>query len=59
LREEARQVLARIDRRKPTPDEVPPVRCEKLLWAPYRDEILGLMTRALRCVCAAEEPALA
>jgi len=59
LREEARQILARIDRRTPTPDEVPSVRCGKLLWAPYRDEVLGLMTRALRCVCGVAEPALA
>lgn len=59
LRTEARRLFARIDRRVPTPDEVPSVGCGKLLWAPYRDEVLGLMARALRQMCGVEEPVTA
>jgi hypothetical protein len=50
LRAEARQVCARIDGRVPVPDEVPVVGCGKLRWPPNREEILGLMTRALNQV---------
>jgi hypothetical protein len=50
LREEARQICARIDGRVPVRDEIPVVGCGKLRWPPNREAIFSLMTRALNRV---------
>jgi len=47
LRDEARQVLAKLDGRKPDPNEVPTVGYLKLLWPSNREILYELMTRAL------------
>jgi hypothetical protein len=47
LRDEARRMLAKLDGRKPDPDEVPTVGYLKLLWPPNRDALYALMTRAI------------
>lgn len=47
LRDEARGELARIDGREPKPDGVPEVAFTKLIWPPYRQQVLELMTRLL------------
>jgi len=59
LRNEVRGVCAKIDGRVPEPDEVPSVRCGRLVWPPYLETVLQLMTRALNRVHGrVEEPAL-
>jgi hypothetical protein len=50
LREEARGQLARIDGKEPKPDGVPEVAFTKLIWPPYRQQVLDLMTRLLNVV---------
>ena len=50
LRKEAREQLARIDGREPKPDGVPEVAFTKLIWPPYRQQVLELMTRLLNAV---------
>ncbi len=50
LRDEARQVLAKLDGRKPDPDEVPMVGYLKLLWPANRTTLYTLMTRAINRV---------
>jgi hypothetical protein len=50
LRDEARQVLAQLDGRKPEPHEVPMVGYLKLLWPPNRAILFDLMSRAINRV---------
>ncbi len=57
LREEVRQLCARIDGRLADPDEVPEISCAKLLWPPHRDAVLELMSRALNRVHGRPEAA--
>jgi hypothetical protein len=50
LRDEARQVLAQLDGRKPEPNEVPMVGYVKLLWPANRNTLYTLMTKAINRV---------
>ena len=47
LRDEARQLLAKLDGRKPDPNEVPTVGYLKLLWPQNRETLYALMTRVI------------
>jgi hypothetical protein len=57
LRDEARQMLAKLDGRKPDPNEVPMVGYLKLLWPSNRLALHELMTRAINRIYG-REPAV-
>jgi hypothetical protein len=59
LREEARQVLAKLDGRTPEEDEVPSVGYLKLLWPPNRDALYALMARVANRIHGGEAKAVA